>query len=66
MANPSGEGLIFVALPMLAVYLGGIFYLQARMVDRTEDELTLAATGEAAAASGDALRQAAPRPTGRT
>jgi hypothetical protein len=43
MANPSGEGLIFVALPMLAVYLGGIFWLQARMVDRTEDQMTAAA-----------------------
>ena len=30
MANPSGEGLIFLAIPMLAVYLGGIFYLQTR------------------------------------
>ena len=40
MANPSGEGLIFVALPMLAVYLGGIFYLQTKMVDRAEGELT--------------------------
>lgn len=60
MANPSGEGLIFVALPMLAVYLGGIFYLQARMVDRTEDELTLTATGEAGAAAATASASGPP------
>ena len=58
MANPSGEGLIFVALAMVAVYMGGIFFLQARMVDRTEEELTGAAAqdagadGAAATASG--------------
>ena len=51
MANPSGEGLIFVALPMLAVYLGGIFYLQAKMVDRTEEELTLTGAGDEPAAA---------------
>ena len=51
MANPTGEGLIFVALPMLAVYLGGIFYLQARIVGRTEEELTAASAAPAPAAS---------------
>lgn len=50
MANPTGEGLIFVALAMVAVYLAGIFYLQARGLSRTEDRLTAAATAGAAEA----------------
>jgi hypothetical protein len=54
LANPTGEGLIFLALPLLAVYLGGIFYLQARMVDATEQELTVAPSGSSPAAAASA------------
>lgn len=34
MANPADQSLIFWLIPMLAVYMGGIFFMQYRQVNR--------------------------------
>lgn len=47
MANPSGEGLIYVSIGLLAPFLAGIFWLQSRMVNRVEQEMTVATSGSA-------------------
>jgi hypothetical protein len=49
LANPSGQGLIFVAIPMLAVFLAGMFFLQWRMATQVEDEMAGASPSASAA-----------------
>lgn len=45
MANPSGEGLIYVSIGLLAPYLAGMFWFQSRMTTAYERDMTGATSG---------------------
>jgi hypothetical protein len=51
MANPTGEGLIFPAIGMVAVFLAGIFWFQWRMKNTAELEMAPAPGPDSAGAA---------------